>query len=90
MKKYILPAVLLAAGFSLSTIGFQKQEIKAAEESGTEAEETSREQVKISPTEGNQMAGTIFFLSVYLRRNRMGASDLCAGRYAYRWRAGNG
>lgn len=52
MKKYILPAVLLAAGFSLSTIGFQKQEIKAAEESGTEAEETSREQVKISPTEG--------------------------------------
>lgn len=30
MKKYILPAVLLAAGFSLSTIGFQKQEIKAA------------------------------------------------------------
>ena len=52
MKKYILPAVLLAAGFSLSTIGFQKQEIKAAEESGTEAEETSREQVRISPTEG--------------------------------------
>ena len=52
MKKYILPAVLLAAGFSLSTIGFQKQEIKAAEESGTEVEETSREQVKISPTEG--------------------------------------
>lgn len=36
MKKYALPAVLLAAGFSLSTIGFQKQEIKAAEESGTE------------------------------------------------------
>ena len=31
MKKYALPAVLLAAGFSLSTIGFQKQEIKAAE-----------------------------------------------------------
>ena len=52
MKKYILPAVLLAAGFSLSTISFQKQEIKAAEESGTEVEETSREQVKISPTEG--------------------------------------
>ena len=40
MKKYILPAVLLAAGFSLSTIGFQKQEIKAAEEIGTEVEET--------------------------------------------------
>ena len=52
MKKYILPAVLLAAGFSLSTIGFQKQEIKAAEEIGTEVEETSTEQVKISPTEG--------------------------------------
>ena len=29
MKKYALLAVLLAAGFSLSTIGFQKQEIKA-------------------------------------------------------------
>ena len=43
MKKYALPAVLLAAGFSLSTIGFQKQEIKAAEESGTEAEETEWE-----------------------------------------------
>lgn len=43
MKKYILPAVLLAAGFSLSTIGFQKQEIKAAEESGTEVEETEWE-----------------------------------------------
>lgn len=56
MKKYILPAVLLAAGFSLSTIGFQKQEIKAAEEIGTEVEETSTEQVKISPTEANQMA----------------------------------
>lgn len=52
MKKYILPAVLLAAGFSLSTIGFQKQQIMAAEEIGTEAEETLREQVKISPTEG--------------------------------------
>ena len=52
MKKYALLAVLLAAGFSFSTIGFQKQEIKAAEESGTEVEETSREQVKISPTEG--------------------------------------
>ncbi len=73
MKKYILPAVLLAAGFSLSTIGFQKQQIMAAEEIGTEAEETLRE-----------------LLSVYLRRNRMGASDLCAGRYAYRWRTGNG
>ena len=28
MKKYILPAVLLAAGFSLSTIGFQRQQKK--------------------------------------------------------------
>ena len=61
MKKYILPAVLLAAGFSLSTIGFQKQQIMAAEEIGTEAEETLREQVKIRQAEGKLNGMAIYY-----------------------------
>lgn len=53
MKKYIVPAILLAAGFSFSFTGFQGWEIKAAEESAAGTMETVNEQLEITSAEGN-------------------------------------
>lgn len=53
--------------------------------------ETAKEPRKIGNAQGNlPRNGDLFFLPFCARRLTMGTSDLCAGRYAHRWRTDYG